>query len=270
MVADRTARQGRRVRTDPALPVDEACPTSRRGPRRAGRRRRRRSPPTAGSRGRRRTASRRQRRGIGDAEVGRVDAADDEGADLAGAGVPDDRRRVASRAPRAVRRPARRPRPRRGPRRRRPGRPPGSSVGRAPASRAPRSPARRGTQASRAPVASARAAAARERAGHHGQPLADEDDGPVTAQRGGGRADGAVGALAGQGAEHLGLGARRGRDERAARPSRGHEWPAGTRHTRRSCACGTPCAAAGRRSATPPRARTRRGGRRRLARGRRR
>jgi hypothetical protein len=40
------------------------------------------------------------------------------------------------------------------------GRPPGSSAGSAPASTAPRSPARRGTQASRAPVARASAASA--------------------------------------------------------------------------------------------------------------
>ena len=74
-------------------------------------------------------------------------------------------------------------RPRRGRRRRSTGRPPGSRAGSAPASSAPRSPARRGTQASRAPVASASAAAARQGAGDGGEPLADEHDGALAAQR---------------------------------------------------------------------------------------
>ena len=98
--------------------------------------------------------------GTGDAEVGGVDAADDERAELTGCGCGDDAGGVAAGRRRAVRRRPRPRRPRRGPRHRVTGRPPGSRVGRAPASSAPRSPARRGTHARRAPVASARAAAA--------------------------------------------------------------------------------------------------------------
>ena len=55
------------------------------------------------------------------------------------------------------------------------GRPPGSRLGRQPVSTAPRSPARRGTQASRAPVVAGQPDAAAKRTGHGGQPLADED-----------------------------------------------------------------------------------------------
>ena len=54
--------------------------------------------------------------------------------------------------------------------------------GQRPASTAPRSPARRGTQASVAPVRSASAAAARQRSGRRRQPLADQDDRAVAAE----------------------------------------------------------------------------------------
>ena len=94
------------------------------------------------------------------------------------------------------------------------GRPPGSSAGSAPASTAPRSPARRGTQASRAPVASASRTHGGQRAGDGGQPLADQDDRAVAGERGGGLGLTRASPRA-QRVEHLGLGAGRGRQQRA-------------------------------------------------------
>ena len=54
-------------------------------------------------------------------------------------------------------------------------RPPGSRMGSAPASIAPRSPARRGIQASWAPVSLGQPGRGGQRARHLGQPLADQD-----------------------------------------------------------------------------------------------
>ena len=96
-----------------------------------------------------------------------------------------------------------------------------------------------------------------QRAGHRGEPLADEDD-RVTGLECLGCAGSAIVALAvgGQRLEHLGLGAGRGRRAGGRRACRGRGSRRGRRHTRQSCSCGPPCAAAGRRSATPPRARS--------------
>ena len=112
-----------------------------------------------------------------------------------------------------------------------------------PASRRPRSPARRGTQASRAPVRSASRATAEKPPGTLAEPLADEDDragsGSVDRRRAAGRL------------------LRRER-QRTRRAERLHDARGGERRDREDLQAGlagAPCAAAGRRSATPPRAR---------------
>ena len=101
-------------------------------------------------------------RRVGIGQVGGVDAADQQRG-----GGPGRRR--GSRRCRGRGRRAGRPRPTPWRSRRAcrvgDGRPPGSSVGSAPASIAPRSPARRGTHASRAPVSSASRAAAQSAPG---------------------------------------------------------------------------------------------------------
>ena len=138
-------------------------------------------------------------------------------------------------------------------------RPPGSRLGSAPASIAPRSPARRGIQASRAPVCAASRSGRGQRAGHLGQPLADEDHRAGLAQRGG--APRAVGSSASrrlrQRGERRGLGAWHRRQQRAGQLGQARGWRAPRASTRPCRAAGPPCAAAGTRSGTRPRARTR-------------
>ena len=142
--------------------------------------------------------------------------------------------------------------------------------GSAPASTAPRSPARRGTQASRAPVAAASRAAAVSAPGTPAEPLADEDDRAGLAQRRPRPRDLARSVAASASSTAASLPGR-GRQQRAAElgAARGVANGATDEHLRAALAR-RPCAAAGRRSATPPRARSRRAARPARPRGRRR
>ncbi len=109
----------------------------------------------------------------------------------------------------------------------------------------------------------ARSAAARSAPGERGEALTDEDD----AARGEGRRARRVGrAEVGQG---RGLVAGHGRQQGAAHLGQAARRRGTRRHTPASCACGRPCAGAGRRSGSRPRARSRRGGRPWRPRGRR-
>ena len=164
---------------------------------------------------------------------------------------------VAPAAGAAVRPRPRPGRPRRGPRGSVAGRPPGSSERSAPASMAPRSPARRGTHASVAPVAAAVRTAAVQRAGHGGEPLADDDD----------RALGRAAPRRPRSAAPPDRRRPRGRPATRSRcrarrtaacrpPSPGPGWRRGRARRCAARACGAPCAAAGRRRVPPPRPRS--------------
>ena len=150
-------------------------------------------------------------------------------------------------------------RPRRAQRRRSTGRPPGSSVGSAPASTAPRSPARRGTQPTTAPVRSASRATAVNRPGHLGGPLPDEDDRrrrsgprPRAGRRPPARPVPRPRLRAPRGSARPGGRLRRASSTPVCDTAGVVHWPRWKTFCR---ACGRPCAAAGRRPAPPPPAR---------------
>ena len=124
------------------------------------------------------------------------------------------------------------------------GRPPGIRFGRQPASIAPRSPARRGTQASFAPVRAASAAAADSAPWASGEPLADDQQRSL-----GGRAPLCTDSFV---AEHLGLVAGNRADHGRGQLLEAARGERRDRVNRQLARGDLPCAGAGRGSGTPP------------------